>query len=137
MNMCFTFMCFLIWKIIVFQFIKYKVIHRLLPLYFPRDKHEEEVSLSKLPFDVGDENGETLINERKIRIKPLPVLPTATNKTTINELHFPVDDFGMARRSVFFHNVVFYRFLEYICIYLIFWSDWGHITELLAILYVP
>ncbi|KMZ57603.1 hypothetical protein ZOSMA_84G00410 [Zostera marina] len=75
-----------------------EIYKRLLPLYFPRDKHEEEVSLSKLPFDVGDENGETLINERKIRIKPLPVLPTATNKTTINELHFPVDDFGMARR---------------------------------------
>ncbi|KAJ4973216.1 hypothetical protein NE237_006390 [Protea cynaroides] len=29
---------------------------RLLPLYFPRDKHEEEVAVLKLPADVGDEN---------------------------------------------------------------------------------
>lgn len=27
---------------------------------------------TKLPADVGDENGETTIDERKIRIKPLP-----------------------------------------------------------------
>ncbi|KAJ0969981.1 hypothetical protein J5N97_022858 [Dioscorea zingiberensis] len=39
---------------------------RLLPLYFPRDKHEEEVATSKLPADVGDENWETTIDERKI-----------------------------------------------------------------------
>ena len=44
----------------------------MLPLYFPRDKHEEEVALSKLPADVGDENGETIIDERKIRINTLP-----------------------------------------------------------------
>lgn len=77
----------------------------MLPLYFPRNKHEEAVSLSKLPFDVGDENGETIINERKIRIKPLPVLPTTTAKIAINELDFPADDVGMARRSVFFHKI--------------------------------
>jgi hypothetical protein len=44
----------------------------LLPLYFPRDKQEEEIAISKLPADVGDENGETVIDERKIRIRPLP-----------------------------------------------------------------
>ncbi|XP_075089383.1 uncharacterized protein LOC107767161 isoform X2 [Nicotiana tabacum] len=49
-----------------------EIYKRLLPLYFPRDKHEEEVALLKLPADVGDENGETTIDERKIRIKPLP-----------------------------------------------------------------
>ncbi|MED6134816.1 hypothetical protein PIB30_040524 [Stylosanthes scabra] len=49
-----------------------EIYKRLLPLYFPRDKHEEEVALLKLPTDVGDENGETVIDERKIRIKPLP-----------------------------------------------------------------
>ncbi|GAY36761.1 hypothetical protein CUMW_024350 [Citrus unshiu] len=49
-----------------------EIYKRLLPLYFPRDKHEEEVAISKLPADVGDENGETIIDERKIRIKPLP-----------------------------------------------------------------
>lgn len=45
---------------------------RLLPLYFPRDKHEEEIAATKLPSDVGDENGETVISERKIRISALP-----------------------------------------------------------------
>ncbi|XP_023538099.1 ganglioside-induced differentiation-associated protein 2-like isoform X2 [Cucurbita pepo subsp. pepo] len=49
-----------------------EIYKRLLPLYFPRDKHEEEVALSKLPADVGDENGETIIDERKIRINTLP-----------------------------------------------------------------
>ncbi|KAE8683039.1 Tetratricopeptide repeat-like superfamily protein [Hibiscus syriacus] len=34
--------------------------------------HEEVVAISKLPADVGDENGETIIHERSIRIKPLP-----------------------------------------------------------------
>ncbi|GJQ93701.1 ribonuclease H-like domain-containing protein [Tanacetum coccineum] len=34
--------------------------------------NEEDISVSKLPADVGDENGETVIDERKIRIKPLP-----------------------------------------------------------------
>lgn len=45
---------------------------RLLPLYFPRDKQEEDVASTKLPPDVGDENGETVITERKIRISALP-----------------------------------------------------------------
>jgi len=45
---------------------------RLLPLYFPRDKYEEEIAAAKLPSDVGDENGETVISERKIRISALP-----------------------------------------------------------------
>lgn len=45
---------------------------RLLPLYFPRDKYEEEIAVNKLPADVGDENGETIISERKIRISALP-----------------------------------------------------------------
>ncbi|KAF2295015.1 hypothetical protein GH714_030164 [Hevea brasiliensis] len=52
-----------------------EIYKRLLPLYFPRDKHEEEVAILKLPADVGDENGETIIDERKIRIKPLPKKP--------------------------------------------------------------
>ncbi|KAI7993343.1 hypothetical protein LOK49_LG11G01048 [Camellia lanceoleosa] len=47
-------------------------LQRLLLLYFPRDKLEVEVAVAKLPADVGDENGETAIDERKIRIKPLP-----------------------------------------------------------------
>jgi hypothetical protein len=45
---------------------------RLLPLYFPRNKLEEEMARTKLPQDVGDENGETSISDRRIRIKALP-----------------------------------------------------------------
>lgn len=41
-------------------------------MYFPRDNHEEEIAATKLPADVGDENGETVISERKIRISALP-----------------------------------------------------------------
>ncbi|KAG0581322.1 hypothetical protein KC19_4G242700 [Ceratodon purpureus] len=48
------------------------IYRRLLPLYFPRDKNEEEIAATKLPSDVGDENGETVISERKIRISALP-----------------------------------------------------------------
>lgn len=56
-----------------------EIYKRLLPLYFPRDKHEEEIAISKLPADVGDENGETTVEERKIRIKPLPAVSAAAN----------------------------------------------------------
>lgn len=66
---------------------------RLLPLYFPRDKHEEEVALTKLPADVGDENGETTIDERKIRIKHLPKMNVS------NPREVPVD-VDLFRRSV-------------------------------------
>jgi hypothetical protein len=43
----------------------------LLPLYFPLDKQEEDIVIVKLPI-VGDENGETAIDGRKIRIRHLP-----------------------------------------------------------------
>lgn len=70
----------------------------MLPLYFPRDKHEEEVAILKLPADVGDENGETIIDERKIRIKPLPkkIVP----KPPQVEVDPPVSDVGLVRRLV-------------------------------------
>ncbi|CAN1817180.1 Protein GDAP2 homolog [Linum perenne] len=74
-----------------------EIYKRLLPLYFPRDKHEEEVAISKLPTDVGDENGETIIDERKIRIKPLPNKNTAKTPETPEEL--PVSDVGLVRRN--------------------------------------
>ncbi|KAG6429762.1 hypothetical protein SASPL_107815 [Salvia splendens] len=49
-----------------------EIYKRLLPLYFPREKKEEVLATTKLPADVGDENGETVIDERRIRIQPLP-----------------------------------------------------------------
>ncbi|URE35486.1 Macro domain [Musa troglodytarum] len=71
---------------------------RLLPLYFPRDKHEEEIAVSKLPADVGDENGETIIDERKIRIKPLPAVSASTPKPSTASLDLPVSDVGLTLR---------------------------------------
>lgn len=69
---------------------------RLLPLYFPRDKHEEEVAALKLPADVGDENGETVIDERKIRIKPLPAGASKTPIPTLADI--PLPDSGLTSR---------------------------------------
>ncbi|KAK9119023.1 hypothetical protein Scep_017116 [Stephania cephalantha] len=75
-----------------------EIYKRLLPLYFPRDKHEEEVALSKLPADVGDENGETIIDERKIRIKPLPAATQNSPKLLPPQEDPPVTDVGLTRR---------------------------------------
>ncbi|XP_030482655.1 uncharacterized protein LOC115699404 isoform X2 [Cannabis sativa] len=74
-----------------------EIYKRLLPLYFPRDKHEEEVAISKLPADVGDENGETIIDERKIRIKPLP--KKSILKPPEAPVDLPVSDVGLVRRN--------------------------------------
>ncbi|XP_066400531.1 uncharacterized protein [Miscanthus floridulus] len=75
-----------------------EIYKRLLPLYFPRDKQEEEIAALKLPADVGDENGETVIDERKIRIKPLPA-GAANSKTPIPTLaDIPLPDSRLTRR---------------------------------------
>ncbi|KAF5745440.1 appr-1-p processing enzyme family protein [Tripterygium wilfordii] len=78
-----------------------EIYKRLLPLYFPRDKHEEEVAISKLPADVGDENGETTTDERKIRIKSLP--QKSVPKPAEDPVELPVSDVGLVRRNS--HNL--------------------------------
>ena len=45
----------------------------VLPLYFPRNQKEEELAMKALPLDLGDEFGEPIILERKIRISDNPV----------------------------------------------------------------
>ncbi|KAJ1295415.1 hypothetical protein BS78_01G222100 [Paspalum vaginatum] len=72
-----------------------EIYKRLLPLYFPRDKQEEEIAILKLPADVGDENGETVIDERKIRIRPLPagVVDRSAAATLVD---LPLSDSGSA-----------------------------------------
>jgi hypothetical protein len=67
----------------------------LLPLYFPRDKQEEEIAISKLPADVGDENGETVIDERKIRIRPLPA-GVVDRTVTATPIDPPLSESGSA-----------------------------------------
>ncbi|CAK9210978.1 unnamed protein product [Sphagnum troendelagicum] len=67
-----------------------EIYKRLLPLYFPRDAYEEQVAATKLPTDVGDENGETVISERKIRISALPAsspVSTAPLLDDVTNLH--------------------------------------------------
>ncbi|KAJ4961504.1 hypothetical protein NE237_021414 [Protea cynaroides] len=75
-----------------------EIYKRLLPLYFPRDKHEEEVAALKLPADVGDENGETILDERKIRINPLRAVTTTAPKLTTDLADLPVSDVGLTMR---------------------------------------
>lgn len=79
-----------------------EIYKRLLPLYFPRNKLEEEVAMSKLPADVGDENGATTIDERKIRIKPLPAVSINVPKALTTQSDVPLRDAGPpARRTSF------------------------------------
>ncbi|QCD82578.1 protein GDAP2 homolog [Vigna unguiculata] len=74
-----------------------EIYKRLLPLYFPRDKHEEQVALTKLPADVGDENGETIMAERKIRIKALP--KRSVSRPPEFTIDLPVSDVGLVSRN--------------------------------------
>ncbi|CAN4122110.1 unnamed protein product [Withania somnifera] len=76
-----------------------EIYKRLLPLYFPRDNHEEEVSRLKLPADVGDENGETTAAERKIRIKPLPNSKVPSPGTSQASVDLSISNVGLSRRS--------------------------------------
>eukprot|EP01018_Ginkgo_biloba_P036517 Gb_02659 [translate_table: standard] len=71
---------------------------KLLPLYFPRDKHEEEIAISKLPADVGDENGETIIDERKIRISALPAASIASPKAQPSSQDVSVNNLALTIR---------------------------------------
>ena len=45
-----------------------KVYHEVLPMYFPRTLSEEAWARINLPGDIGNEDGEPVIEERKIRI---------------------------------------------------------------------
>ncbi|XP_014509766.1 protein GDAP2 homolog isoform X2 [Vigna radiata var. radiata] len=74
-----------------------EIYKRLLPLYFPRDKHEEQVALTKLPADVGDENGEIIMAERKIRIKALP--KRSVSRPPEFAIDLPVSDVGLVSRN--------------------------------------
>ncbi|CAN6299246.1 unnamed protein product [Urochloa humidicola] len=76
-----------------------EIYKRLLPLYFPRDKQEEEIAISKLPADVGDENGETVIDERKIRIRPLPA-GVIDRTVTATPTDLPLSDSGSALKRL-------------------------------------
>lgn len=76
-----------------------EIYKRLLPLYFPRDKQEEEIAISKLPTDVGDENGETVIDERKIKIQPLPNARKTEPRRSQAADDLPLSEVGLPRRN--------------------------------------
>ncbi len=48
--------------------------HTVMPLYFPRNGEEEAYAAKALPQDLGDEFGEPIIQERKIRIAVNPLV---------------------------------------------------------------
>ncbi|CAH1233441.1 GDAP2 [Branchiostoma lanceolatum] len=49
------------------------IYRRIMPLYFPRTKAEEQAVLDEVPTDVGNEEGEPFIQERQIRIMDKPL----------------------------------------------------------------
>jgi O-acetyl-ADP-ribose deacetylase (regulator of RNase III) len=66
---------------------EYTLYNETLPLYCPRSKSEERDAISKLPADTGNEFGETVIEERKIRISAFPTGPLSnlSDETTISD----------------------------------------------------
>ncbi|XP_041352655.1 protein GDAP2 homolog [Gigantopelta aegis] len=48
------------------------IYRRILPLYFPRNNKEEDFAIDHLPNDLGNEDGEPVIEERQIRIIDKP-----------------------------------------------------------------
>jgi len=52
--------------------IEYELYDKILWMYFPRNKGEESSAIKSLPEDTGNEIGETVVEERKIRILETP-----------------------------------------------------------------
>lgn len=48
------------------------IYEQVLPLYFPRTEEEEREVLPKVPENVGNERGESLMSHRDIRISEMP-----------------------------------------------------------------
>ena len=51
-----------------------------LPLYFPRSESEEEFVAYHVPDDIGNEDGEPVIEERQIRILGKPTITAAGSR---------------------------------------------------------
>lgn len=58
---------------------------KILPLYFPRSVEEEQGVIDMLPEDTGNEWGEAVSDERKIRIAPLPGASSAVDFNKVVE----------------------------------------------------
>jgi len=57
----------------------FKLYSRVLSMYFPRSKRDLILAKEELPRDTGNEYGETVIEERKIRISAFPGTPVGNN----------------------------------------------------------
>jgi len=69
-----------------------KLYSRIIPLYFPRSTSEEILAKEELPRDTGNEYGETVVEERKIRISAFPApSPAATvSSSALTSLNLPM-----------------------------------------------
>jgi len=61
----------------------YNLYERILWMYCPRNKEEEREAVAKLPEDTGNELGETVVEERMIRISSAP----AGDETVVDDGH--------------------------------------------------
>lgn len=77
-----------------------EIYRRLIPLYFPRDKAEEDAARTKLPSDTGDEIGETVVGERKIRIQALPGIQRLSSPSVPPPRGLPVSNFARSQSGL-------------------------------------
>ncbi|XP_071954722.1 protein GDAP2 homolog [Antedon mediterranea] len=71
----------------------------LMPLYFPRNENEESWACDLLPENVGNEYGEPVIAERKIRIMDNPAKMNFENGDCNEELDVNIDDMHVGRHA--------------------------------------
>ncbi|XP_033107037.1 protein GDAP2 homolog [Anneissia japonica] len=72
----------------------------LLPLYFPRNEDEESWACDLLPENVGNEYGEPVIPERKIRIMEKPTRTNVENGDDFEEsFDIDIDDMNVGKHA--------------------------------------
>lgn len=85
------------------------------------------MAISKLPADVGDENGETVIDERKIRIKPLPAVTNISPSPPTAPVDPPVSDIGLTNRRfvIISETIVQVFWVSLLYIFLFIYFHWA------------
>lgn len=80
----------------------------VLPLYFPRSSEEQSKVSELLPADTGNETGETVIEERKIRINATPIAPKGdgapaaqAEPSTLNQAREEMPDESLSGKNLF------------------------------------
>eukprot|EP00040_Diaphanoeca_grandis_P023166 m.125620 g.125620 ORF g.125620 m.125620 type:complete len:508 (-) comp29142_c0_seq1:88-1611(-) len=62
-----------------------EIYHTILPVYFPRSKTEQTWAIENCPGDIGNQDGEPVIEERKIRIMTGPMSSQNSDEEEGNE----------------------------------------------------